>query len=106
VHVDHVCLLERFLQFARDFVGRGLDATLHDLGRTCKRLVEFFSGGWPANRDEPGLAGREFRSRLMKLLAGQRPAPNYSGMTRMCAPIHRAQIGGFARDGVNRTLVT
>ena len=48
---------------------------LHDVGRTCQRLAESFSGGWLANRDEPGLAGREFLSRLMELLAGQGPAP-------------------------------
>ena len=32
VHVDHVCLLERFLQLAGDFVGGGLDSRLHDFG--------------------------------------------------------------------------
>src|SRR5215472_8244222 len=51
VHVDHVCLLERFLQLAGDFVGRGLDSALHDSGRTCERLVESFFDGWLANRD-------------------------------------------------------
>jgi hypothetical protein len=66
---------ERFLQLAGDFAGRGLHSTLHGSDRACKRLVESFSGGWPANRDEPGLVGREFLSRLMELLAGQGPAP-------------------------------
>ena len=56
VHVDHVCLLERFLQLAGDLADGGLDTTLHDLGRTCQRLVQSFSDGWLANRDEPGLS--------------------------------------------------
>jgi hypothetical protein len=54
--------LERFLQLAGDFVGRGLHRALHDLGGPGQRLVQPLFDGRLADRDEPGLAGGELLS--------------------------------------------
>ena len=97
VHVDHVCLLERFLQLAGDFAGRGLNSMLHDFGRACQRLVESFSGGWLAGRDEPGLAGCDFLSRFVELLAWQGPAPEPLGDdpdVRAVHPLEHVRLAG------------
>src|SRR5690242_19983544 len=63
--------LERFLQLAGDFVGRGLHGAIHDFGGLGRRLVESPFDGWLANRGEPRLVSGELLSRLVELLAGQ-----------------------------------
>ena len=63
--------LERFLQLAGEFIGRGLHCALHDVGGLGMRLVESLFDGWLANRDEPGLVSGELLSPLVELLPGQ-----------------------------------
>src|SRR6516162_6160670 len=69
--------LERFLQLTGDLVGRGIHVALHDLGGLGERLVESLFDRQLADRDEPCLVSGELLSRLDKLLARQRPAPEH-----------------------------
>jgi hypothetical protein len=43
--------LERFLQLAGDFIGRGIDGALHHFRSPRKRRVERFFDRWLASRD-------------------------------------------------------
>ena len=66
--------IERFLQLAGDFVGRGLHGALRDFGGLGQRLVQPLFDGRLTDRDEPCLVGSKLLSRLAELLAGQSPA--------------------------------
>src|SRR5271168_1685977 len=71
--------LERFLELAGDFVGRGVDRPLHDARSAGDRFVETFLYGRLADDDQPGLAGTELLRRIVELLAGQGSAPEGLG---------------------------
>src|SRR5271165_6381875 len=66
--------LERFLQLAGDFVGRGIHVALHYLVGFRERLVERLLDRRLAHRDQSCLAGGELPGQLVKLLARQGPA--------------------------------
>src|SRR5499427_6816476 len=88
--------LERFLQLAGDLIGRGIQVALHDLGGLGERLVESLFDRQLADRDEPCLVSGEMLSRLDKLLARQRPAPEHLRDETDALPVQPPYHVGFA----------
>jgi hypothetical protein len=77
--------LERFLQLAGDFVGRGLHGALHDFGGLGERLVKSFFDGRLANRDEPCVSPEVI---ISKRSPRRMPSPfsiaDWAGGSRAC----------------------
>src|SRR5208282_1979161 len=67
--------LDRLLQLAGDFVGRGVHRTLHDLDGARNRLVEALLDCRFANHDQPCFVGSELLSRFLEFLATQCSEP-------------------------------
>src|SRR6516162_4850147 len=65
--------LERFLQLAGDFIGRGIDLVLHHFRGTRQRLVERLFDRWLADHDQPRRISGKRLSRLMEFFARQGP---------------------------------